>query len=399
MAQNITIISADSHAGASMEVYRGYLESSWHDEFDAWRQKYKNPYQDLREDDDKIRNWDTARRNADQYADGIVGEVVFPNTVPPFFPTAQLIAYPPSREESYQRRLAGIRAHNRWLAEWCAEDGQHRAGMANVFLNNVDDAVADATAAADAGLPGILLPNIPPDLGIPPISSRTYDPLWKVCEERGLVVNSHGGSGLPKMEREMFTPFLMLMEVPFFSNRVLWHLIMSGVFERFPGLKFVQTEQGVAWAAEALGRMDRYWKQVKDSGKVGELEFDVGDIMPLSPSEYFARNCWIGASFPSPSEAAAIRELPDGVNRVMWGADYPHNEGCFPHSREALRRSFAGWNEADMARILTTNAAELFGFDLPAMAYLGVAHGPTHAEITAPLDTIPDNPSPAFHKA
>ena len=108
-----TIISADCHAGGSHAAYREYLDPAYLEDFDAWRDKYKNPYKDLG-DNRRLRNWDNEMRNSQQEADGIVGEVVFPNTVPPFFPSFVLFAKPPTPEE-YAHRLAGIHAHNRWL--------------------------------------------------------------------------------------------------------------------------------------------------------------------------------------------------------------------------------------------------------------------------------------------
>ena len=81
------IISADCHAGASHAVYREYLAKEYLDDFDAWRNKYKNPYKDLRANDDRIRNWDNEKRNGDQERDHVVGEVIFPNTVPPWLAT------------------------------------------------------------------------------------------------------------------------------------------------------------------------------------------------------------------------------------------------------------------------------------------------------------------------
>ena len=114
-----TIISADTHAGGSHEQYREYLDPAWRDEFDAWRGQYKNPWKDLRDTDLRVRNWDDERRDADQLADGVVGEVVFPNTVPPFYPGFVLFAGPP-KPEDYERRRAGIHAHNRWLVDFCA---------------------------------------------------------------------------------------------------------------------------------------------------------------------------------------------------------------------------------------------------------------------------------------
>ena len=84
--ERYTIISADCHAGGSHAAYREYLDPAFHEDFDAWRGKYKNPYKDLG-DNRRLRNWDNEMRNSQQEADGIAAEVVFPNTVPPFFPS------------------------------------------------------------------------------------------------------------------------------------------------------------------------------------------------------------------------------------------------------------------------------------------------------------------------
>ena len=117
--QRYTIISSDCHAGGNMAAYEEYLDPAWRDEFNEWRGAYRNPYRDL-QDDGRSRNWDDDRRLSEQYADGIVAEITFPNTVPPFYPTGALIARPPKDRADYERRFAGIRAHNRWLRDWCS---------------------------------------------------------------------------------------------------------------------------------------------------------------------------------------------------------------------------------------------------------------------------------------
>src|SRR5262249_48116284 len=79
------IISADCHAGANHETYRSYLEAKYLDDFDAWREKYRNPFRDLQKPgkSGRVRNWDNEVRLDDLHADGQVAEVIFPNTVPP----------------------------------------------------------------------------------------------------------------------------------------------------------------------------------------------------------------------------------------------------------------------------------------------------------------------------
>src|SRR4026209_847897 len=94
-----TLISADTHAGANHQTYREYLDPAYHEDFDAWREKDKNPWKDPRDTDLRVRYWDNERRDADQRADGVVGEVVFPNLVPPFYPGFVLFAAPPKPED------------------------------------------------------------------------------------------------------------------------------------------------------------------------------------------------------------------------------------------------------------------------------------------------------------
>ncbi len=126
-----TIISADCHAGGSHSMYREYLDRAYLEDFDAWRGRYKNPFRDLG-DNRRFRNWDNEMRNSQQEADGIVGEVVFPNTVPPFFPSFVLFA-PPAKPEDYRassgrdsgpQSLAG-----RLVRRVLRPPGRHRADL------------------------------------------------------------------------------------------------------------------------------------------------------------------------------------------------------------------------------------------------------------------------------
>jgi hypothetical protein len=89
-----TIISVDGHAGAELRAYKPYLASRWHDEFDAWADAYVNPYADLLAPT-AYRNWDSERRLRETESQGVVAEVLFPNTVPPFFAQSHLTASRP----------------------------------------------------------------------------------------------------------------------------------------------------------------------------------------------------------------------------------------------------------------------------------------------------------------
>jgi len=86
-----------------------------------------------------------------------------------------------------------------------------------------------------------------------------------------------------------------------------------------------------------------------------------------------------------------------GLDRVMWGSDYPHHEGSPPYTREALRRSFSDWEPHELAQVLSENVAAVYGFDLDALAPIAARIGPTVEELRVPLDEVPqDSGSPAF---
>ena len=80
----------------------------------------------------------------------------------------------------------------------------------------------------------------------------------------------------------------------------------------------------------------------------------------------------------------------------MWGSDYPHDEGTYPHTKEALRNTFAGWSEQDLRSVLGHNAAHVYQMDLDKLTPLAEQYGPTIEELQQPLTNMPDNASPAF---
>jgi predicted TIM-barrel fold metal-dependent hydrolase len=391
-----TIISADCHAGGSHEMYREYLDPAYRDDFDAWRNKYKNPFRDL-QDGGRVRNWDDDRRITDLEADGIVAEVVFPNTVPPFFPSFVLFARPPKPDE-YEHRLAGIRAHNRWMADWCARFPERRAGIGQIFLNDVDDALDDIRWIKEHNLRGgVLISAVAPDVDwIKPLYDPVYDPIWRECEELGVPVNSHGGTGLPNYGKYPAAALLFITEVQFYSQRPFVQMLVSGVFERFPKLEFVMTEMGCSWLPPMLSHFDGLFRQIRKTGRTGEMRYSDEHVLPKSATEYFHQNCYMGVSQPGREDAAARHTI--GLDRFMWGSDYPHDEGTGPFTREHLRQLFSDTDPDELQQILARSAADLYDFDLDALAPIAARVGPTVAEIRRPLTELPENPNEALRR-
>ncbi|MHA5053078.1 amidohydrolase family protein [Streptomyces sp. SD15] len=394
-----TVISADCHAGADLLDYRPYLAKEHHEAFDAWAATYVNPYEDLLADT-ADKNWNSERRLAELEADGIVAEVVFPNTIPPFFPSASLMAPAPTAQE-FERRWAGLRAHNRWLADFCAAAPGRRAGVFQILLNDVHEAVREIRWAADAGLTGgLLLPGTPPGSGLPELYSSAYDPIWAVCAELGVPVNHHAGSASPPLGEEPAARAVFMVETTWFSHRALWHLVFGGAFRRHPALKLVLTEQGSGWIPGVLDMLDYYHGRLvaaATKASTAESKFGAGlaAAMGKGPSEVWRDNCFVGASFMRPHEVPLRDRI--GLDKIMWGSDYPHDEGTYPYSREGLRIAYAGLPREEIAAMVGGNAARVYGFDLAYLDLLAAKTGPTVDELAQPLGDPPaDATSPVF---
>ncbi|MDH3755454.1 MAG: amidohydrolase, partial [Acidimicrobiia bacterium] len=334
------------------------------------------------------RNFSSDRRLREQEADGVIAAVLFPNTQPPFAPPAATQFEAPPVGDDFEHRWAGLRAHNRWLVDFVAEAPERRAGIAQIFLGDVEGSVAEIEWARENGLRGgVLLPGAPPDSGLEPLYSKVYEPIWDACEANGMPVNAHSGGASPNYGSHFPASLAMFMlEVTWWSQRTMWHLLFSGVFERHPNLRFVNTESGSAWVIDTLDRLDEFYKRMK-FGKYGsEVIFGGMAVaeMPILPSEYWRRQCHVGASFLRPVEIGLRHAI--GIDNIMWGSDYPHIEGSHPYTKQHLRLTFGGIDPADTTKILTTNVAELYGFDVEALTPLAERFCPTRAEVGEPID-------------
>lgn len=382
------VVSCDGHVGLPPEAYRDYLEQSWLGEFDSWLQSFKNPYEELFQAGDSDLNWDAGKRQAVLEGQGIVAEVLFPNTVPPFFTGTSFFVQAPDSPREYERQWAGLKAHNRWLADYCSDAPDRSIGIAQIMLNNVDDAMSEVRWVAEqSGLKGgILMPGVSPGSVIEPLWSRTYEPLWTLCEELDVVINHHGGQAMPEYGPDPVAQMLMVTEARGWSQRTLFHLIWAGVFERYPALKLVLTEQRAGWVPAALRFNDAYYERMT-LPEAHEMKYlpkeAVLDGMSGPPSKYYEQNVFLGASFIHRSEVALRNEI--GVKKIMWGADFPHEEGTYPNSKLALRASFSGVPQDEVALMLGGNAASIYKLDSSLLQVIADQVGPTVAEVARPL--------------
>jgi predicted TIM-barrel fold metal-dependent hydrolase len=362
------VISADCHAGLPAPLYRPYLEKKYQEDFDRYLEKTapgrgqgmkrlftSEAITDHAKEAEQAGGiegfWKHATRLAELEAEGIVAEVIFPDGTDD--------NEPPFRKDpdaSHELHAAGARAYNRWVAELCAEASARRIGLAIVQVEDVDAAVREIRWAKQAGLRGIMIPIT--TKGLPNYYHERYEPIWSACEEEELTLAIHGGGGSPDYGSGPAAILSFASEVMFFSRRPLTHLIWGGVFERHPQLHFSLTEARSEWVPDHFAYLDEIWK----SKWMGFAR----DLIPRPPSEYWKRQCFVGASSLTPKEARLRDQI--GLHNMMWGADFPHVEGTWPHSRAWLSRALLEVPEAERRLLLGENAACAYRVDLSTLA-------------------------------
>jgi predicted TIM-barrel fold metal-dependent hydrolase len=390
MSEPYLIISSDTHAGPRTEQYGEYLEGRYQEAFRDYLarqaataearaqlhdQEFVQEWQSEHKDEMRA-NWDAHQRDNALDSDSVTGEVIFPDadavsaaSSVPFGAGIGMIGdYEP------ELALAGARAHNRWLAGLCQDSPDRRRGVIIApIVDNVEGAVAEIRRAHADGLRGgIMIPSYW-GYGNPPYHDRCYEPVWAACQELRLPVQTHAGAA---PSQDLGTVLgLYATEVAWWSARPMWFLLWAGVFERFPRLRFGVQEAGIWWVADMLWRMDAAYDREFGTRKLAGF----GEDVKRRPSEYFDRNCFVGASTATRREYADRHQI--GVGSILWGNDFPHPEGTWPYTREWLAHLFAGTPVDETRLMLGLAAAAEYDFDVEKLTPVARRIGPTPADL------------------
>jgi len=177
---------------------------------------------------------------------------------------------------------------------------------------------------------------------------------WSAAEELGVAVAVHEGfqTAIPPLGSDRRpTNVLVLHAVSHTFEQMLAcaQLIGLGVLERHPRLRVAFLEAGGGWAPYWLARLDH---QVPSYHRYT-------DGLSLMPSEYFARQCWV--SFEIDEEPLAVLAPFLGIDRIVWGSDYPHADSQFPGALAEFEKTIAPLDDESRRLVLGANAAALYG--------------------------------------
>jgi predicted TIM-barrel fold metal-dependent hydrolase len=258
------------------------------------------------------------------------------------------------------------RAHNRAMADFCSVDRRLLA-VGYVPLADFERAAAMADEAISLGCAALMVASACPPGHSP--SHVGLDPVWARAQDAGLPVVLHVGGGGELLDPHYFDNGLPpvpdfhggaenfrsidYMAIPYPPMQTLATMILDGVMDRFPRLKFGVIEQGASWLPGWMRSMD----SAADAFHKNEER-----LQRLSgrPSEIVRRQVRVT---PYPHEDAGWIIQQSGDEVCMFSSDYPHVEG----GRNPLgrfERSLVTVSDDAKQRFYCDNFADLMGTGL-----------------------------------
>ena len=250
--------------------------------------------------------------------------------------------------------------YNDWLAEFCKPFPKRLKGIAMLNVDDVKLGVKELERSAKMGLAGGMITVYPPEgRGY---DRAEYEPLWAAAQDLEMPLGLHIVTNRIGPGQQFAVGEDVIRNKPsFLANADHWvrvsiaDMIFSGVFERYPKLQVGSVEMELSWAPHFLDRIDYQYTQRADSIEGGH-RFK-GDALP---SDFFHNNVFLG--FQEDALGVEMRNRI-GVDQLLWGGDYPHQESTFPRSRQIIEEILVDCTEEEKAKIAGGNSARVYKLD------------------------------------
>ena len=229
---------------------------------------------------------------------------------------------------------------------------------------DIDAAVQELQRIKDLGLTGITMCDTPELLGLPYLHEPHWDRFWATCQDLEMPVNFHIGAGMkigeqvvwggysPQRRRAAISVALFIVQF-----RTIMNLILSGLLERYPTLKYVTVESGIGWIPFVLEAMEWQFDESMPDEREG---------LSLRPTEYFRRQIYASFWFEDFAPRTAIERI--GEDNVMFEVDFPHPTCLYPGTREHVTAVLSDLDERVRRKVLRDTAARLYHLPDPVPA-------------------------------
>jgi predicted TIM-barrel fold metal-dependent hydrolase len=370
--EDMILISVDDHIVEPPDMFKNHLTDEWKDKApkvvrvnntDTWEfngQKLPNiglnavvgripeeygveptAYAQMRKG-----CYDVKARVEDMNINGVLAQICFPS-----FPGFVGQLWASCKDKTLARVM--LQAYNDWhIDEWCAAAPGRFIPLALPAFWDPQLMAEEVHRVAKKGCTTVNFSENPEKLGQPSLHSKHWDPFWKACEDEGMIVCIHIGSGGGMLFPSMDSPVdVMIVSTPMSIANLAADLLFSDVLRRFPRIKFALSEGGIGWTPYFLERADyvykhhHAWTHANFGGKL--------------PSEVFRErflNCFID------DKAGVEMRHKIGVETIMWECDYPHSDTTWPNAPEILWESLTNVPENEIHAMTWQNAVREFRY-------------------------------------
>jgi predicted TIM-barrel fold metal-dependent hydrolase len=257
--------------------------------------------------------------------------------------------------------VAAFRAFNRWLEDdWGYAYRERIFAAPMITLVDVDAAVREVSRVLDADARIICVKGGPAHTagGLTSPADRRFDPFWAVVNEAGVTVGIHSGDAgygryindwepYGSLEAFRHSPLRSVISSDRPPFETMAALVCQGLFDRFPNIRVASIEAGAEWVPALVKKLAKAYGQMPSS-------------FASDPVDTFRRHVWVAPFYED--DMAVLKDVL-GVDRLLFGSDWPHAEGLAEPTAFArdLRRHRFGEDEirtvmCDNGRSLTLRA-------------------------------------------
>ena len=243
------------------------------------------------------------------------------------------------------------RAYNRWLVRDVLPASPRIRTMA--YLPMSDPEASVECVEEFAGAPGVLGFMVTA-VRHQPLHQNRFMKVFAALDERGLPLAFHSGPNWSDRPFEQLNRFLgaHALGFPIYAMVQLTNIVLNGIPERFPRIRFIFMEAGQAWVPFLIARLDNEYRQRSSEAP----------LLKRLPSEYIREMYFTTQPFERLDSAAHMRtfvEMMAGETQLLYSSDYPHQDFDLPTQIADL----GFLSEEARRNILGGNALRLF--DLP----------------------------------
>jgi predicted TIM-barrel fold metal-dependent hydrolase len=243
------------------------------------------------------------------------------------------------------------RAYNRWLIDNILSADDRIKTLAYIPFNTPVEAERAVKDFADAkGVIGFCIPST----RYKPVHHNDYMRLYAMIQETGKPVAFHAGYHWNDPSLATINRFVGMHALGFvWCNLVhMTNWILNGIPERFPRLKSIWVESGLAWVPFLMQRLDdQFLMRPSEAPQLKRL-----------PSEYMREHCWYTTQPMEISNQKALQctlEMINAETQLLFASDFPHFDFDLPSTIYDL----PFLTEQAKRNILGLNAARIFGLD------------------------------------